>query len=74
MKGDFPLVVKVWVVWAFAFHPASKHCAVSASKHKNKPHLLALRFEVKADVHLPFSLIEIDQTECLLMNLGWLTF
>jgi len=56
------------------FIQLSKHCAVSASQHKNKPHLLALRFEVKADVHLPFSLIEIDQTECLLMNLGWLTF
>jgi hypothetical protein len=38
---------------------------------RTKPHLLALRFEVKADVHLLFSLIEIDQTECLLMILGW---
>ena len=68
MKGDFPLVVKVWVVWAFVFMQLSKHCAVSASQHKIKPHLLALRFEVNSDVNLPFSLIEIDQTVCLLIN------
>ena len=36
---------------------------------------MALRLEVKADVHLPLSLIEIDQTVCLLMmDLGLLTF